>query len=58
MHLVLRANAKKNFIICVWWDGKERERDRDGERDEGEIQLKLYTIENRKFSPKIQISRI
>ena len=57
MHLVLRANAKKNFIICVWWDGKE-ERDRDGERDEGEIQLKLYTIENRKFSPKIQISRI
>ena len=55
MHLVLRANAKKNFIICVWWDGKERgdERDRDGERDEVEIQLKLYTIENRKFSPKI-----
>ena len=37
---------------------KEREMDREKERDEGEIQLKLYTIENRKFSPKIQISRI
>ena len=46
------------FDETVKKEGRERERDRDGERDEGEIQLKLYTIENRKFSPKIQISRI
>ena len=37
------------FVFDETGKKEGRERDRDGERDEGEIQLKLYTIENRKF---------
>ena len=52
---------QRKISLCVFDETvkkEEREMDREKERDEGEIQLKLHTIENRKFSSKIQISRI
>ena len=52
MHLVLRVNAKKNSLF-VFDETVKKEREREREREIGEIQLTLYTIENRKFSPKI-----